>query len=486
MRAILLNLTRLAGMQLVIALTGIIRNKVLALRLAPASYGEFSQLLVVAGLVYGLVKFGLAVGLSRNVAAAGTPAERQEKLATANFIVLALSVLAWVLVPLLIWTGALSLPAMGVAHSTWTLAALGLLLLLAPIEALQTNYLGFLEGVMDFKGVSSGRSLGVLVGTLVSVPIVWYGGMVGAVVQTALISVYLTWLLGRRCFQLGYRPLLVHWHGPSARVIGLLGLASLISGFAQNASDVAIRAALGRQLGAAQIGFYQAALSIAFQVKAIVLGGVGSYSLATLSQQGDREEISQTAVRLLQVVLPVETLALGVLGLVAYPLVYLLYTGSYTPAVAYFPVLLLADYLEVFVWVISAPLLGRGLTGHWLGLGLLYAGLRWLFTMLLLPGWGAQAVVLAYLMAMALHLLANLYVYRRVLGLWLSHAVWWQFGLGLVLILGAAAFGTSQARVAVNIGAAAIYGVLYGGIMAWRTWGPEAIRLHLRQWMRRS
>ncbi len=83
-----------AVMQIVWTATGIIRNKIVAFKLGPSAFGEFCQLQAVMAVAVTLVGFGMTVSVSRNVARSREPEERQEHLANANGIVLALSLAA--------------------------------------------------------------------------------------------------------------------------------------------------------------------------------------------------------------------------------------------------------------------------------------------------------------------------------------------------------------------------------------------------------
>ena len=94
-----------AAMQVVVAATGLVRNKVIALRLGPSGLGEVAQLGAIVASVLAVVSFGMQVSLSRNVAHASSFAERQALLANANGLVLALSLLATGAMFLCSWPG---------------------------------------------------------------------------------------------------------------------------------------------------------------------------------------------------------------------------------------------------------------------------------------------------------------------------------------------------------------------------------------------
>ncbi|MBF0560158.1 MAG: oligosaccharide flippase family protein [Nitrospirae bacterium] len=158
MKKIFFSISQLAGMQIVVALTGIVRNKVLALRMGPAGFGEFSQMVAVASIVYALVSLGLGLGLGRNIAASRTPEERQRHLSTANFMVLAVSVASWlVIIPLFYRHDVLT--SLGIKPVPTNYWAIGFLFLLKPLDALKGNYLAFLACPLGLNRTASGRSL---------------------------------------------------------------------------------------------------------------------------------------------------------------------------------------------------------------------------------------------------------------------------------------------------------------------------------------
>ncbi len=434
MKNILLSISQLAGMQAVVALTGIVRNKVLALRLEPAGFGEFTQMVTIVSIVYTLVSFGFGLGLSRNIAASKTIEERQRHLATANFITITFSVLSWVIfLPVLLKANIVT--SLGIKPAPENILAIGLLILLTPVEAIKNNYLAFLSGALDIKGLTSGRSFALIVGTVVSVPIVWFMGILGAALQTLLLTVLLAWMLGTRCSYLGYKPLKVQWHRPSAVVLSTLGLASLVSGFAQSSSDAFIRTQLITQAGVMQNGFYQAATVLSNQVKNIVLGSVHSYSMATLAQQFDRQRMSDSANELLRVILPMATLSFGLLGIASFPLLFLLYSSSFTKATLYFPFLLGGDFLQVAVGLIGAPLLALGHAGKWVVLELVYAIMRTVLAIVLLPRLGGVAVVVAYMTATLLVLFVNFAIYLKFFKLSISAAHVYELVVGLSIVM---------------------------------------------------
>jgi O-antigen/teichoic acid export membrane protein len=126
----------------------------------------------------------------------------------------------------------------------------------------------------------------------------------------------------------------------------------------------------------------------------------------------DKGEISTAIDRMLNVVIPLGTVAFGLLGLLGVPAMIVLYSTAFTDGAALFPYILSADLMLVFVWVVGSPLLAAGDLVLWLALDLLLAINRWAVGLLLLPHFGVLAVPIGLLVAAMLHLALTFMVFR--------------------------------------------------------------------------
>ena len=420
-----------AVMQMVVAATALVRNKVIAVRLGPSAFGEIAQMAAVVASVVAITAFGMQVSLSRNVARATTQAERQAYLASANGLVLGLSLVATAALALFLVAGNL-LNVVGLPVTSEVMVATGIFFAAIPLLGLQTNFLAFLQGLLDVRGLATQRSLAVLIATGLCVPLVWVFGLIGAATTFLILNALLTLLLGLRCRALGYGWLAVRL---DRRVIGVLagfGLVSMIAGFAQTFADAAIRASLLKELGPDANGLLQAPLVLAATLQVIVLGSIGTMSLASVSQTQSKEEARRTIDRLLNVALPMSTAALGLLGLLGVPVLYAFYSEQFTTSAGLLPWILCADLVVVVAWVVGAPLLAFGDRAIWLVLELVWAAARWAFSIALLPVYGAAAVGMGMFLAVVLHvgLIIVMIGYRHDL------RVSWRYGLKLLAGLG--------------------------------------------------
>ena len=469
---ILTVLSQFAVMQLVLALTAIVRNKVVAFRLGPEIFGEFSQIAAFMGVVGTLVTFGMGVSLSRNAAKAPTLEQRREQLANANGIVLALAAVAVVAAAALLWGGVL-LPAVGVADLAESRVAAALFVLALPIAALQGNYMALLRGILDVEALATRRSVAVVVATVVAVPLVWRFGLIGAALQYLLLTLLVAVMLGQRCLRIGYSPLAARLRPGVVLTLASFGLASLASGFAQGFCDTAARRALIESAGATANGLLQAPYVLSQTVKNVVLASIGSVSLAALAPKTDRADISATIARLLAVVIPVGAAALGLLGLLGPLALTLLYSGAFSAGAALFPFLLTADLLTVFAWVIGAPLLAQGDRVLWVGLDLVYAAGRWVVAILLIPSQGAAGVVQGYLVAIFVHVVLNVLVFKLRYRLRLARGHLLNLVVGLAFVAALSWIGAGGQRSPVVLAAAL---TAWGGYAAYHAWKTGLLR----------
>jgi O-antigen/teichoic acid export membrane protein len=464
---ILSVLSQLAVMQVVLAATGVVRNKIVAYRLGPEAFGEVAQIAAVTGTVASLVSFGMAVGVSRNAAAARSDGERRAQLANANGIVLSLAAIACATCAVLLLTGRL-LPLAGLISSTHAVIAAAIFIAAIPIDALKNNYLALLRGVFDLKALAIRRAVAVLLATAVAVPVVWFVGFVGAALQYLLLAVFVAVLSGTRCRALGYPPLAARLDRLVIVHLASFGLVSLTAGFAHSFADTAVRTSLINAAGAAANGLLQAPYVLSTMVKEIVLTSVGSISLATIAGQRDRAATSAAVDRLLNVVIPVAAAALGLLGLAGSHALTILYSRSFAPGATMFPYLLGADVLVVFAWVVGAPLLAFGDRALWLALELLGAFARWGLAILLLPRFGAVAVVVGYLCGVALQAVVNFVVFRRRYRLDVRPVHLWRLASGAALVVALSVVG-SRVVPAIVYGSAVLAWLAYTAYYAHRT-----------------
>lgn len=466
---ILAVLTQLGAMNAAVGLGGVVRNKIMAIYLKPSGFGEFTQIAAIATSIYVLVQFGMSVGLSRHAAAIREPKKRQEQLSVANSLTAGLALVSLVfLLPPLFTSGADPLlRTLGVVPTFEHKLLLGILLAVAPVEALRNNYLCFLQGILDIEGMSMKRSVAILVSTVAAVPLIAIFRMAGAAAQMVLGTVFLAVLLGRRCRKMGFHPLAFAWQKRTALTLAGWGGASLISNLALNSTETLIRGHLIATSGLAANGLYQSASLVSGQIMAVILGSIGAYSLATLAESNDTGVAKLRMTELLRLILPITTLSLGVLGLFSIPLLALLFTRSFIHAATFFPLQLGAHYLQAAAWIVGAPLLGFGFVRTWTLIQLAGSVLRLVVTFALSSWVGLYAVPGGLLVAVAFDLAADIVFCWFFLCIRFDPILGRTFLLGGLAILICAMIGISSHSLITLCGAALLL-CAYVAAMAWR------------------
>jgi O-antigen/teichoic acid export membrane protein len=426
---------RLAGMQVVLALAGLARNKILAVRLGPDGLGAFQQLVIAVGAITVLVSFGLAAGLSRNIAAAPDHQARQEYLKSAVGMVWALSIVSWGILAITYLAKPSAIEALGVplTHNvTW--AALFLAVSI-PLEATKNVLVGFLTGAHEIRGLAKGRSVGVLVATLGSLPLLWFFDLAGAALQTTAITLVVVIVLGRACRKAGYSPFSVRFNRITVATLAAFGAASLASNFADRFGTLLVRTQLVRQYGLAENGYFLAALVLVRHVQTVVLGSVGSQAVARLSVDAGGANVKATTGALLRGIMPIAVIALSAVGLFAVPLLIVLYSPSFVVAATFLPLLLGGVLLETFGRVISAPIVAVRRLRLWLVLDIVHYAARTIASLVLLPIMGTKAIAAGLFIGICVYASTNAYVYFRVLKFELDPALVRDLGLGLAVVL---------------------------------------------------
>lgn len=413
-KAILVAMTQLGSLQLILAFSGLVRNKVAAVYLKTAGMGEWSQIQGVATTVFVIVQFGMIVGLSRNTAAATNREERQRELSVANSLMMTIAcvtILVAIALSLSTSKGVL-LNLLGIPASQELLLLL-MVVILAPVEGLRNNYLSFLQGILDIRAISTRRGVAVAIATIAAIPLVMAFGITGVCLQFALTSVLLAGLLGNRCYKLGYRPLQFLWERSSAVSLAALGGASLLGSFAYSLVDVLVRAQLIRYAGLSETGLYQAAFLLSSQVTQIVLGSIGVFALASVSGSTEPTFIGQQLKTMFRIILPVSAVGLGLLGLLEVPVLRLLFSSQFKSSSIFLPLLLIGNAVQAASWIAGAPLLACGRVRTWLALQLSGASIRYIAVITLLPVIGIQAIPLAFLLGQAFDLISSVIVCSR-------------------------------------------------------------------------
>lgn len=433
------SLTRIfsafAGLQLVLALSGLVRNKVTATTIGPSGFGEYSQLLAFAALLIALSTVGLSLSLSRAVAAAADDVERQRSLtrtATTTVAILTTVAAAVVLQGLLAgWLlRALSLPDTPAVR--WSVVAICLGL---PIMALQGVFLGVLQALLDANGIARYRGIAVVVGTAVSVVAVLALGLLGATVGMVISGGLVTLALALRMRQMSLPVTQLGLRRTDLGALIGIGAASSLAGVVTAFGETITRGAVLADLGASVTGRWQAAFALSAIVQGLFVASIGAVSVAILARSTTADGRQDRVTQLSAFASPLAVLALAGVGLCGPWLLATLYSPDFTDAASLLPFILVYHFTTIYAWIVGAPLLGANHKVAWLALELLGAALRYGLAVALLSRHGAAGVVLGMATGASLHLLATVATTRWMLSVRLTAPRLAEYALGCIAII---------------------------------------------------
>lgn len=468
----------LGGASAVNVISGIVRTKIVALKLGPSLFGVMSLYTTLTTMISSVSSLGIDRSAVRDIAEA---AGSGDEIRIAHTIV-SLRRTVWI-------TGLSGLFAtvlLAVPASYWTfgnyrhvgvIAALSVTVLLAQVQAGQ---MALLQGLRMIRELTVVQVMGAVWSTLLAIPIllIWQEkGIAPFMIAVALAQALTGWWYARRVtilsVTLSWRETLKH----SQHMISL-GLALVGAGIATSLSLYLIRLIIQRNDGEAGVGLYQAAFAISnvyvgFVLQAMAgdyyprLAGVGEDVIQRNQLVNEQAEIA---------------ILLAVPGLVAAmvfseTLLWLLYSSRFEGASAVLRWQVLGLLGRIIIWPVGFVLLARGdkkaflmteIISAAVHVGLVYVGVKW---------YGVTGAGVAF---------AALYVFYVILirgVVWRRHAYQWTCGTRNLLLMGTAVVGVgfmttfisaSSWRLVSGLGVLAVAAAMsMGGI--YRRMGKERV-----------
>lgn len=382
--ATLKSAASIGGASVVNILLGIIRTKCVAVLLGPAGIGLMGAYASITSLISAVAGMGVQNSGVRQIAeAAGEQDQRRVALVIAT-----VRRATWVLGML----GALAMVGLAPMLSEWTfgnrehtmpLAILGLTVLFGTIAAGEVALIQGLRRIGDLVRVNV---VGALLGTLVSVPMVWLWGIAGIVpllATVALLSMGAAWWYARR---VPVERVRVNWGEMvrECRPLLRLGFVFMSGGLLALVGAYLLRIIVVRRLGIEAVGQYQAASNLASIYVGFVLAAMGTdfFPRLTVAAKDDaamnRMLNEQTEVSLLLA-------APGIAGTLALApvVIAVFYSGSFDAAAEVLRWQALGILLRVVSWPFGFAVLAKGygkmyfwteLAGNAVHLGVLWAG----------------------------------------------------------------------------------------------------------------
>jgi PST family polysaccharide transporter len=390
---------------------GIVRNKALAVFLAPAGFGLAGTYLTVTGFVGGVTGLGLGMSGVRQIAEAAAGGD-QNKIARTIQALRWASLLSGILgmVVLLALCVPLSYSTFGNGNHAGAIALMSLSLLFGGIS---TGQYALIQGLRRLVDLGKSQVAGAFFGMLASVALVYYlreRGIALYLVANAAMAVLFSYWYARKIeiprikMRLGEL-----WF--ESRGLLTLGFAFLIQNLVLGLGGYLTRVLIISHLGLAAVGFYTAAWTLSSYYVGMVLKAMGADFYPRLTAiANDHPTMNRLVNEQIEMGLLISVPGiLAILTLAPWAL-HLFYSGAFESGAGIIRWQVLGVFVQVFSWPIGLIQLGKGRArlivisealSTLFGLGFLFIGLR----LWKLDGIGIAFLAYAFVMAIVVWLI---------------------------------------------------------------------------------
>lgn len=425
------------AMSIVTMVAALLRGKVMAMCLGPAGVGLSGILNQVVALESQVLALGLPTVVVKSVAGAGVEARPQVESVIAR-LALALGVFG-------LGLGLVLSPLVAVAtfqsfeHLPLVIAAS----LAVPAAILTSIWCAVIQGRGEVGFLARSQAAFAVVGALVAMPLIWYGGLTGlgvSVVLAALIPVAGLWSRRPRyptaaSDDKGIRDSLVR---AGLSIIAAIAIAQVAA--------YATRLVVVNQLGVFEAGLYQAALAVSGGLPGFVFSAMALDYYPRISAARDGEEIARATNMQVQASMVIATPLF--VGMIVFggPLLDFYYTEEFLGATELMAWMTASVACRIISWPAGYWLVAKATPREYLLIEGPAALLAPLVTIALLPSAGLAGAGIAMVLSALVYALVIITFMRRRGGLGYTAATWWWAALGALQVV--LAFGVARNGVA--------------------------------------
>lgn len=275
---------------------------------------------------------------------------------------------------------------------------------------------GYLKGLKIFGAYAKVSIAGAISSILVTLVLVFFYKLEGAVISLALSSVlsfavYLFYLKKLNLIRISELLSFNFRYSDKFKAVLVVGGASLVVGFFEQFSQLFTRSVIIKVFGIEANGFYQCVYAISLNYFSILFISLGVYLLPVLSEIKEQsminEEINSTLKLALILIVPL----ISTLYIFREQIIMLLYSKDFLPSTDLLLYNFLGDYFKAFSWIIGAWLIPFSRLKAWLAFSLLYYFnfILIFFLLLYFFNFGIKSIVTAYCVAYFIHSVINYY-----------------------------------------------------------------------------
>lgn len=361
---ILKSTTIIGGSSAIIIVFRILVSKVIALIIGPSGVGLlglFNTTLSLAGTVAGM---GLANSSGvRKIAEVG-----RDDIAAARMILILrrLAVMFGVL-------GSISFFLLRVPISNLTFGSdiysseLGVLSIIVFMMVISGMQAAFLRGMRRIEDVARVNIFGIVIGTLIGLPAIYFykqAGVVAYLVTISITAFFIAWWYVQR---LRIPKVNTTWRETYIEARGMMGLgvAFMLSGLVTLTVTYLVKALMTRWMGLDAAGLYEASSALANVYVGFILGAMGTDFFPHLTAVShDKAQSVQLMNAQIEVGLLVAVPGILLVLALGSILLQILYSTEFLPAFEILRWQALGTFLRVVSWPLSYILLAKG-RGNW-------------------------------------------------------------------------------------------------------------------------
>jgi enterobacterial common antigen flippase len=433
---------------------GLVRTKAMAMILGPAGFGLMGAFTSIADVARSVAQLGINSSGVRQIAEAHATGDAQRIARTAlvlRRVALGLAALG---------AGLLALFSNQVATLTFGddshATAVALLSLAVALRLLAESHGAMLQGMRHIKDMAKGTVLGAVLGTVMSMPLVYWlreDGIVASLVVVAAMSLAINWWYARRVPLMAVRLSFAELKHESVEMLRL-GVAFMASGLLMMGAAYLVRIIVLRHEGLVAAGFFQAAWTLGGMYVGFVLQAMGADFYPRLV--GVAADHAATN-RLVNEQAEVSLLLAGpgvVATLVFSPLVLTLaYSAEFSGAVDVLRWICVGIALRVISWPMGFILLAKNARGAFIATELAWALCNVIATWGAVQLWGVAGAGIAFFASYVFHVVLIRWVVGRMTGF-----CWSQRNAVLLVIFVGLAGGALVAHLTLGPHAASVVG----------------------------
>lgn len=361
-RQILRSSAIIGGASVINILMGLLRMKVVAVLLGPAGIGLIGILRNIMATASTVSALGFGNVGTRQIAEANGRGDQAAVDAARRALFWGALLLAFVGGSVL-WA-LRDVVATTLLNDKAQAANIGWLGLGVALTVATGSQRALLNGMRRIGDIARVTVLSSVLSTLAGIPLIWWlgqAGIIGFVVVAPLASFIISHLYVARLPAVQTGPTPVRVLAGQWQTLARLGAAFMVAGLVATVGQLAVRTLVQTELGAKQLGYFQAAWAISMTYIGFVLGAMGTdYYPRLTATINDHKQANRLVNEQSEVAILLAGPALLVMLALAPWVIQMLYSTEFAPAVNVLRWQILGDVLKVVSWPLGFIILSAG------------------------------------------------------------------------------------------------------------------------------